>query len=1316
MTNQSKRNNRFIALSVSATLVATAVAPVGASAFSDVGPSYKNAVDYLKSKGVKGLSSKTFGVYQNIKRVDAAVMFAKSLGLNIYAAPPSGFTDVPARAEPYVNVLKAVGIVQGTSKTKFNSNSLISRGEIALMLQRAYNLEGTSTTPFTDVTPFYSSAVSALYDYGITTGVSATQFGTSHPVKRGDFANFLYRASKVAKYDPNNPYVPGKPTKFGISSAKYISKTEVEVTFSKPIDNVKVPQFVVQGTRVTAAKLASDKRTVTLKVTPMDYNKTYTVIAEGITVNKETQPTVRASFKSEATPPALAISSVKFNKLTEVEVTLNKPVDSVKVDQFSIDGVKVKSARLNSDKRRVTLTLENLQYSRSYRINVDGVTINKEVQPAFSYTFTTPAAPNGAAITGVKFINLTQIELTFAKPIDSVKPTNFIMDNVTVKSAKLSSDKLKVVLTLDVLQYSKTYSIKADGLTVNKEKQAPSTYYFATPVAPPGATIDTVKVLNMKEVELTFSSDIDPVKTTNFSIEGLKVRSAKSTGKRTVLLTLDGMNYNTVYNIKADGITVNKAKQPLTTRSFVSPTAPASAILTIVEAKMIRSNEIEVRFNKSVDSVKETNFNIPGQVVKSAKVQSDKRKVVVTTLDPLEYGGKLYTIKALGITVNKELQSTATKDFVSPNSPIGGFLAISNVKYLSQNTLEVELSTEVDSVRPTNFTIEGKRVTGAKLDQDKRTVTLTVSNLDFSTEYNLTAEGIRVNKDIHPTTSKTFTTPAINEVWGIRVSTQESVKLPDNSTERLVTFELINKITKTVDTKANGILLEISTSEGNFDKRQVTISKGTASAKLKVPPISEDKTAKVTVRVVDTPIAYEMLKEQTEQIDIPLYSTTDATPFYVKSIGGKRQYNSDKEDIVSITFSESYDPREINDLGNFILNNEKLHKTFVTEEGDVIKGAKLEFRDIDNNTANGTEILDIILPEGKLNDGINTLEILPNFKSKDQTMLTGDMILSFSTKLTIANKLNESGLHTFTGVLEIEPQEQVESYGPTTGGPSIIQGDVEFVNTGNIKTNEIKLNNITFEQNVTIASPVLKLVFGDKVKFDENKDSRLILNWSDIGTSANSRTVENNGQLNNVYIENKGLIQDGITIENKNNGKIKNITINTGGTVTLKGDEFENVYVKNGSKLIIEGHAKNVEVDGGSTVEMSNNGKADVIKTISFANSADATVRVNGTGAVGTVQVNASHSTIEGTGSVDTIQMIAPSSTVNLKGKAKTLETSVANSIVNLDGSLDTLIAKLNSTVALSGNGQITKIYEEVPGLVTVNNPNFPAPEPIPTP
>ncbi|WP_050615563.1 S-layer homology domain-containing protein [Bacillus testis] len=198
MTERTKSYRKFVASAATATLVASAVAPLASAAsFTDVAPKYKDAVDFVVSKGISGLSGNKFGVNDNIKRVDAAVMIAKVLELDVKNAPASGFTDVPARAVEYVNALKAAGITSGKTATKFDSHANITRGELAVWIQKGFELTGQNDLAFTDVASRYKDAVSALVSNKITSGVSATQFGTNNPAKRGDYAIFLHRASQL---------------------------------------------------------------------------------------------------------------------------------------------------------------------------------------------------------------------------------------------------------------------------------------------------------------------------------------------------------------------------------------------------------------------------------------------------------------------------------------------------------------------------------------------------------------------------------------------------------------------------------------------------------------------------------------------------------------------------------------------------------------------------------------------------------------------------------------------------------------------------------------------------------------------------------------------------------------------------------------------------------------------------------------------------------------------------------------------------------------------------------------------------------------
>jgi 5'-nucleotidase / UDP-sugar diphosphatase len=200
MKQNTKSYRKFVATAATATLVAGLIAPVASAAeksFTDVTSNYKEAVDFLVTKGINGKTTTTFGTNESIKRVDAAVILASVLGLDTEKAPDSNFTDVPSRAKGAVNALKAAGITSGKTSTTFDSNSTITRGELAIWIQKGFNLIGLTELTFEDVSKNYAVAVQTLAANNVTKGVSPTKFGINQTAKRGEFALFLYRSVKA---------------------------------------------------------------------------------------------------------------------------------------------------------------------------------------------------------------------------------------------------------------------------------------------------------------------------------------------------------------------------------------------------------------------------------------------------------------------------------------------------------------------------------------------------------------------------------------------------------------------------------------------------------------------------------------------------------------------------------------------------------------------------------------------------------------------------------------------------------------------------------------------------------------------------------------------------------------------------------------------------------------------------------------------------------------------------------------------------------------------------------------------------------------
>ena len=334
MTNRSKLVGSCITAAITATVAVSTVAPLQVSAFYDVTPEYEEAVEYLRALGIKGFSSTHFGVDTQVKRVDAAVMLAAALGLDLETAPPSGFRDVPSRAVKHINALKEAGITKGTSSTTFSSNAMITRGEMAIWLERAFHLSGTNELPFDDVPEPYKASVTALYENNITKGISSRKFGTGLALKRGDFAKFLFAASRVEK-----------TAGLQITSARYVSATQVHVSLSKAADKLSVANFHIEGLSIKSVKVDSNKRTATLTVNGMEFDREYSVSVENVTVNGELFPTASSTFLSAAPEDVYQLSithkGLKENKdrTTEAELIIeliNKETGKVEKNSSGI--------------------------------------------------------------------------------------------------------------------------------------------------------------------------------------------------------------------------------------------------------------------------------------------------------------------------------------------------------------------------------------------------------------------------------------------------------------------------------------------------------------------------------------------------------------------------------------------------------------------------------------------------------------------------------------------------------------------------------------------------------------------------------------------------------------------------------------------------------------------------------------------------------------------------------------------------------------------------------------------------------------------
>ncbi|CAM3133343.1 5'-nucleotidase C-terminal domain-containing protein [Filibacter tadaridae] len=200
----SKWSNKkvFIASTVATAAVAITMVPnVSASTngFSDVSSTYSDAVDFLVKNGITyGTTATSFGTTDYMKRADAAVLIARSVGLkDDVTYKDAGFKDVPERAQWAVNALVEKKILSGFNATEFGADEKLTRNQIAKIIANAGQLEideKSKTTQFKDVNANFAPFVEALVNAKVTKGKTKDTFGSYDYVTRGEMALFINRA------------------------------------------------------------------------------------------------------------------------------------------------------------------------------------------------------------------------------------------------------------------------------------------------------------------------------------------------------------------------------------------------------------------------------------------------------------------------------------------------------------------------------------------------------------------------------------------------------------------------------------------------------------------------------------------------------------------------------------------------------------------------------------------------------------------------------------------------------------------------------------------------------------------------------------------------------------------------------------------------------------------------------------------------------------------------------------------------------------------------------------------------------------------
>ena len=443
----AKSYKKFLATAATTAIVVSAVVPAAmAAGFIDVTSKYKEAVDFVVSKGANGISETEFGIHENIKRVDAAVLLVNVLGLDIENAKPSGFTDVPARAVKHVNALKEAGITSGKTETTFGSHSLITRGELAVWIQKGFELAGKNEVPFTDVSNKYKKAVSALVDHGITHGVSKTEFGTTQHAKRGDYAIFLKRAAEAS------------------------SKVEYKV------EGVK-PQLYVKD----------DESTADVNETTMNFFVMAVKLSGTTEIIKN--PTVLVKDKDGNTVEGKAAVNASTG-----EVTITATLEDVEKGPFTLE-VKAGDRTVLS----TTYTVTDNRQGPAYEVKSSQILLTNTDENVLNTLFDGTVLDFGSTEVTVTDVDFTTDDETIIADNDAVKEGTVAVSNKYNGNTAIYVD----TVTVNVDDTNETYVLDLNDLKVDVSLQATHGSQYVS------IGIDKTDVLDYISINMNFQNSFD---------------------------------------------------------------------------------------------------------------------------------------------------------------------------------------------------------------------------------------------------------------------------------------------------------------------------------------------------------------------------------------------------------------------------------------------------------------------------------------------------------------------------------------------------------------------------------------------------------------------------------------------------------------------------------------------------------------------------------------------------------------------------------------------------------------------------------------
>jgi hypothetical protein len=469
MAYQPKSYRKFLAGTISAAVVASAVAPAASAAevkFPDLAgldQETTTAIEALVGLGViVGQPDGKFAPNKTINRGQAAEMTVKALPNVEPKANPTGkvFEDLSADSyyAKFAEALAEAKLIPAGGK--FAAGTDMTREAMAVALVTGFGLKdngkAVEVKDLDKASAESRAAIKILAQHGLTKLLDGN-FNPADAVKRSQFALFFYRA------------VAASAVTAEVAEIKSVNETTLEVKVKGSLTTVAPTDFTFDGgLTVTAAEIvpaaaADTFTTVKLTTSKQEAGKTYKLVtfkgAEVKTEVKVVVPAATSSFESVTTNNLKSLT-VKFSKAVSATEGAKKENYTVKVGATT---KVVDNVHLAADGLSAVLTLA--ANSELAQQNTVDVTVNKVVGLADNETKsvqvldTTIPVAEAIALTGPN-----SFTVSFSEPVQDGSVVSVNNGVYGVASAVLSADKktLNVTLSASTLPEG-SYNINVSG-------------------------------------------------------------------------------------------------------------------------------------------------------------------------------------------------------------------------------------------------------------------------------------------------------------------------------------------------------------------------------------------------------------------------------------------------------------------------------------------------------------------------------------------------------------------------------------------------------------------------------------------------------------------------------------------------------------------------------------------------------------------------------------------------------------------------------------------------------------------------------------